>query len=279
MGADPARRDPGGADDAAILAGWRRDALLPEAVDPSILVPELMAPARPDPVAFVRRPGRRPAQRDLPLRLVFRRLVGGSDPGKEALVGHLGFAYQRVLLLQRVCQAARRSRGTTAERMAYVCSTARCGFDDAAWAVCREDAAKPATAWMPRSGKCARKGFRFRAPRRKRARSRSFAASPGIAASRAPFASCRVADRGRHAAPRRSSHRRRLTDVVTAAPVRAAQTKFRIRVLVSRFTPPFQIRRLHENRRFRKLSTARRRCAIYGRNQMRGRSIALPPLR
>jgi hypothetical protein len=77
------------------------------------------------------------------LRLVFRRLVGGSDPGKEALAGHLGFAYQRVLLLQRVCRVARRSRGTTAERMAFVCSTARCGFDDAAWALCREDAARP----------------------------------------------------------------------------------------------------------------------------------------
>jgi len=77
------------------------------------------------------------------LRLVFRRLVGGADPGKEALIGHLGFAYQRVLLLQRVCRVARRSRGTTAERMAFVCSTARCGFDDAAWALCREDAPRP----------------------------------------------------------------------------------------------------------------------------------------
>lgn len=77
------------------------------------------------------------------LRLVFRRLVGEADPAKATLVGHLHFAYQRVLLLQRVCRIARRSRGTTAERMAFVCSTARCGFDDAAWALCREDAARP----------------------------------------------------------------------------------------------------------------------------------------
>ena len=77
------------------------------------------------------------------LRLVFRRLVGDPDPDKAALVGHLAFAYQRVLLLQRVCRIARKSRGTTAERMAFVCSTARCGFDDAAWALCREDAPRP----------------------------------------------------------------------------------------------------------------------------------------
>ena len=95
------------------------------------------------------------------LRLVFRRLVGQSDPGQTALVGHLWFAYQRVLLLQRVCRVARRSRGTTAERMAFVCSTARCGFDDAAWALCREDSAKPGHRLDAAIRKVREEGFRI----------------------------------------------------------------------------------------------------------------------
>jgi hypothetical protein len=95
------------------------------------------------------------------LRLVFRRLVGESDPGKAALVGHLHFAYQRVLLLQRVCRIARRSRGTTAERMAFVCSTARCGFDDAAWALCREDSARPGHRLDAAVQKVRAEGFRI----------------------------------------------------------------------------------------------------------------------
>ena len=77
------------------------------------------------------------------LRLVFRYLTGQPDRSHVAFAGHLWFAYQRVLLLQRVCRAARRSRGTTAERMAFICSTTRCGFDDAAWALCREDSPRP----------------------------------------------------------------------------------------------------------------------------------------
>jgi hypothetical protein len=77
------------------------------------------------------------------LRLVFRHLAGQPDRGQAAFAGHLWFAHQRVLLLQRVCRAARRSRGTTAERMAFICSTTRCSFDDAAWALCREDSPRP----------------------------------------------------------------------------------------------------------------------------------------
>ncbi len=42
-------------------------------------------------------------------------------------------------MLQRVRRAAGRSRGTMAERLAFVCSTARCAFDDAAWALREED--------------------------------------------------------------------------------------------------------------------------------------------
>jgi hypothetical protein len=74
------------------------------------------------------------------LRAVFRRCVGLPERGRAADTGHLELAYERVLLLQRVGRAARRSRGTTAERMAFVCAAVRCGYDDAAWALCREDA-------------------------------------------------------------------------------------------------------------------------------------------
>lgn len=73
------------------------------------------------------------------LRALFRGLCGKDDRDQVALAQHLWFAYQRVLLLQRVCRAAAKSRGTLAERLAFVCSTARCCFDDSAWAVCRED--------------------------------------------------------------------------------------------------------------------------------------------
>jgi hypothetical protein len=95
------------------------------------------------------------------LRLMFRRLVGDPDPDKAALVGHLSFAYQRVLLLQRVCRIARKSRGTTSERMAFVCSTARCGFDDAAWALCREDSARPGHRLDAAIQKVREEGFRI----------------------------------------------------------------------------------------------------------------------
>ena len=61
-----------------------------------------------------------------------------SGPDPSALARHCGFAYQRILLLQRVRRAAARSRGSTAERLAFVCSTARCSFEDAAWALGEE---------------------------------------------------------------------------------------------------------------------------------------------
>jgi hypothetical protein len=72
------------------------------------------------------------------LRIVFQRLVGKADQDRAALAHHLWFAYQRVLLLQRVSRAAAKSRGPTAERLALICSRTRCCFDDAAWAVCQE---------------------------------------------------------------------------------------------------------------------------------------------
>ena len=74
------------------------------------------------------------------IRLVFQRLTGKGDRDQVALARHFWFAYQRILLLQRVMRYALRSRGTTAERLAFVCSTAGCCYDDAAWAVCHEGA-------------------------------------------------------------------------------------------------------------------------------------------
>jgi len=76
------------------------------------------------------------------LRLVFTHLVGKKESDKTALAEHLWFAYQRILLLQRVRRAASRSRGTAAERMADVCARARCSFDDAAWALSEEESPK-----------------------------------------------------------------------------------------------------------------------------------------
>jgi hypothetical protein len=73
------------------------------------------------------------------LRSVFRRLTEGSDQGEPALTEHLWFAYQRVLLLQRVGRSAARSRGTSAERVGFVCSRTHCCFEDASWAVAREE--------------------------------------------------------------------------------------------------------------------------------------------
>ena len=73
------------------------------------------------------------------LRLVFQRLTGKAARDQASFAEHLWFAYQRVLLLQRVSRAAARSHGTTAERLASICSRTGCCFDDAAWAVCQED--------------------------------------------------------------------------------------------------------------------------------------------
>ena len=59
------------------------------------------------------------------IRLVFQRLTGKGDRDQVALARHFWFAYQRILLLQRVMRYALRSRGTTAERLAFVCSSGR----------------------------------------------------------------------------------------------------------------------------------------------------------
>lgn len=77
------------------------------------------------------------------LRAVFRCLAGQVGGRDAVFSGHLWMAYQRVLLLQRVCRAARQSKGTNAERMAAICEKARCSFDDAAWALCLEGSPRP----------------------------------------------------------------------------------------------------------------------------------------
>jgi hypothetical protein len=77
------------------------------------------------------------------LRVAFRALTGQPGPFREAFRTHLWLAHQRVLLLQRVCRAARASSGTGAERMASICSQTGCSFDDAAWALCLEGSPRP----------------------------------------------------------------------------------------------------------------------------------------
>ncbi|HMF09075.1 MAG TPA: hypothetical protein VKJ00_08070 [Thermoanaerobaculia bacterium] len=74
------------------------------------------------------------------LRMAFRRLLGTGERDQAAFAQHLWFAYQRVLLLQRVSRAAARSHGTMAERLALTCARTGCAYDDAAWALCRHDA-------------------------------------------------------------------------------------------------------------------------------------------
>ncbi|HEX7251913.1 MAG TPA: hypothetical protein VF376_03455 [Thermoanaerobaculia bacterium] len=73
------------------------------------------------------------------LRMVFLSSAGKSESDRIAFAEHLRFAHQRILLLQRVRRAAAKSRGTVAERLAFVCASARCCYDDAAWAIREED--------------------------------------------------------------------------------------------------------------------------------------------
>lgn len=78
------------------------------------------------------------------LRFLFRRLVGSETHAASAsLAEHLWFAYQRVLLLQRVARAAGATSGSMQERLALVCARAGCSHDDAQWAVCREASPRP----------------------------------------------------------------------------------------------------------------------------------------
>jgi hypothetical protein len=75
------------------------------------------------------------------LRAVFRHLCGktGASASAPALARHLWFAYQRVLVLQRIGRAAHRSRGSFDERAAFVLEKTACSRTDAEWAVRREE--------------------------------------------------------------------------------------------------------------------------------------------
>lgn len=91
--------------------------------------------------ARVRATYARDAQREL--RRALASLSTRDEHDRATFTEHLWFAYQRVLLLQRVSRAAAASRGTVAERLAFICSRARCSYDDAAWAAGREDRPRP----------------------------------------------------------------------------------------------------------------------------------------
>src|SRR5262249_15592420 len=84
----------------------------------------------------------REARRDL--RRAFEQLGGKNEADRTTLAEHLWFGYQRILLLQRVSRAAAASRGgTMAERLAFICTRARCCYDDAVWAADAEDSPRP----------------------------------------------------------------------------------------------------------------------------------------
>ncbi|HEX7251550.1 MAG TPA: hypothetical protein VF376_01630 [Thermoanaerobaculia bacterium] len=95
------------------------------------------------------------------LRTVLAELTGKSVSEKIAFAEHLWFAYQRILLLQRVRRAASRSRGTEDERMAFICSRARCSYDDAAWALLEERSRKYGDRFDAAVRKVREEGFRI----------------------------------------------------------------------------------------------------------------------
>jgi len=95
------------------------------------------------------------------LRAVFSELVGGKEKDKAAFALHLWFAYQRILLLQRVRRAASRSRGELPERLASICTAARCSYDDAAWAILEEGSPRRGNRLDAAVRKVREEGFRI----------------------------------------------------------------------------------------------------------------------
>jgi hypothetical protein len=74
------------------------------------------------------------------LRSVFLHLAGKRAPGTPfdfLLANHLGFAYERVLQLQRISKTAEKSKGNRAERIEAVVGRTHCSHADAGWAVDR----------------------------------------------------------------------------------------------------------------------------------------------
>jgi hypothetical protein len=85
--------------------------------------------------------GRRDAARQL--RSLLEHLSGKSSGHAAAGNGaatarHLWFGYHRILALQRICCAARKSRGDYETRLAMVCEATGCAPGDADWAIRRE---------------------------------------------------------------------------------------------------------------------------------------------
>jgi hypothetical protein len=95
------------------------------------------------------------------LRAVFSELMGRNEKDKTALALHLWFAYQRILLLQRVRRAASRSRGEVSERLASICTAARCSYDDAAWAILEEGSPRRGNRLDAAVRKVREEGFRI----------------------------------------------------------------------------------------------------------------------
>ena len=77
------------------------------------------------------------------LRSVFLHLAGKRCPGEPfdfLLANHLGFAYERILQLQRICRTAEKSKGSRDEKIAEIVRRTHCSESDAAWAVDRSGA-------------------------------------------------------------------------------------------------------------------------------------------
>ena len=102
---------------------------------------------------------------------------------------HLWFAYQRVLLLQRVSRAAAKCRRLDySQRVAAVCARAHCSHDDAVWAVSREMAPRKGHSLDAAVQRVREEGYRI--PRLE-TEARSFARLRSIVRSSRPL-------RGRH---------------------------------------------------------------------------------
>jgi hypothetical protein len=74
------------------------------------------------------------------LRSVFLHLAGKRCPGEPfdfLLANHLGFAYERILQLQRIGRTAEKAKGSREDKIAEVVRRTHCSESDAAWGVDR----------------------------------------------------------------------------------------------------------------------------------------------
>jgi hypothetical protein len=123
------------------------------------------------------------------LRKLLQLLTGTARRDHVSFGRHLWFAYQRVLLLQRVSRAAAKCRHLDpSKRVAAVCARAHCSHDDAVWAVCREMAPRRGHSLDAAVQRVREEGYRV--PRLE-TEARSFARLRSIVRSSRPL-------RGRH---------------------------------------------------------------------------------